>query len=216
MLVARAPEAAAELLFNDNEVKQALEWVLFEKKWFEAEADKEKALSWIKYFSNGTRAALRVIRQSQLLSPNTAWLRKLWGEREHDTGCGHDAAETIIDAADDEEGWPSPSQTDVSFGSAGASPKRAKCLCPLEHKRSKACALHGLTGETVRWWTCAWTSSCACSPQSWKSQERNRQTMTRPSEMSCRREMCPLSRRSLPRKIPQRSGARFTRTPMSA
>ena len=70
------------LLFNDKEVKQALERVLFEKNWFEAEADKKKAQSWTKDFSNWIRAALRDIRQSQLLSPNTAWLRKLW---EHNT-----------------------------------------------------------------------------------------------------------------------------------
>ena len=49
---------------------------------------------------------------------------------------------------------------DVSFGSAETSPKRAKSWCPREHKRSRACALHGVTGQTTRWWTYAWTSSC--------------------------------------------------------
>ena len=32
-------------------------------------------------------------------------MRKLWSEGEHDTGYGHNAAETIIDTADDEEVW---------------------------------------------------------------------------------------------------------------
>ena len=118
------------LLFNDKEVKQALERVLFEKKWFEAEADKEKAQSWTKDFSNWIRAALRDSRQSQLLSPNTAWLRKLWGEGEHDTGCGHDAAETIIDAADEEEGWAITVTDGCVFRKRGSITEEGKICVP--------------------------------------------------------------------------------------
>ena len=52
------------LLFDDKEVKQALERVLFKKKWFEAEADKEKAHSWTKNFSNKICASRNCSRRT--------------------------------------------------------------------------------------------------------------------------------------------------------
>ena len=148
------------LLSNDKEVKQVLKRVFFEKKWFEAEADKEKAHSWTKDFSNKIRAALCDIRQSQLLSPNTAGLRKLWGEGEHDSGCGHDAAETIINAADEEEVWAITFTDGRVFRERGSITEEGKMFVPTGAQAFESVRA-AWTGQTMRWSTYAWTSSCA-------------------------------------------------------
>ena len=46
------------------------------------------------------------------------------------------------------------------FRQRGNLTEEGKKLVPTGAQRSRACALHGVTGQTTRWWTYAWTSSC--------------------------------------------------------
>ena len=147
------------------------------------------------------------------------WLEKPWGEGEDETGCGHDAADNdVTDAVGEEEAWWvstfKEGRVDVSLGSAETPERRAKYVptgTPAFESGRDAWP-DGSDNEVV--------GLCVDEFMRTKPAEQEETTIEPPDddtpEMTCRTKTCPWSQRSLPRKILQSSGARYTMTPTSA